>query len=138
MIRLGTRIRLTKREVERFPKITGIEPGNVKSLDALAACIARCHRLYAGEHRDARFLRSIIDRERSRCLGQCALTAFFRCLDNGDRSPAGNGTSPWGLLGTTMLLDWAHKSKDSLHDASIRRQIALHPDGNRAIPRDGH
>jgi hypothetical protein len=72
MIRLDTRIRLTKREVERFTEITGVAPENVKSLDELDACIARCHRLYAGEHRDARFLRSLIDRERSRCLGQCA------------------------------------------------------------------
>jgi hypothetical protein len=44
----------------------------VKPLDELAAYIARCHRLYAGEHRDARFLRWLIDREQLRCLGQSA------------------------------------------------------------------
>jgi hypothetical protein len=72
MIQLGKQIRLTRREIERFTEITGIEPENVKSLDELDVYIARCHRLYAGQHRDARFLRWLIDRERSRCLGQRA------------------------------------------------------------------
>jgi hypothetical protein len=72
MIRLRTRIRLTKREVERFSEITGVAPENVKSLDELATYPARFYRLHAGKHRAARFLRWLIDRERSRCLGQCA------------------------------------------------------------------
>ena len=35
MIRLGNQLRLTGREVERFTRITGIEPVGVKSLDDL-------------------------------------------------------------------------------------------------------
>ena len=42
MIRFGQRIRLTRREVERFTKITGIAPMGVCTLDDLAAYVVRC------------------------------------------------------------------------------------------------
>ena len=37
MIRLGSQIRLTRREVERFRKITDIEPVDIRTLDDLDA-----------------------------------------------------------------------------------------------------
>ena len=42
MIRFGQRIRLTRREVERLTKITGIAPLDVSTLDELAAYLVRC------------------------------------------------------------------------------------------------
>ena len=36
MIRLGSQIRLTRREVERFRKITDIEPVDIRTLDDLS------------------------------------------------------------------------------------------------------
>lgn len=42
MIRLGNRIRLTRKEVERFTMITGFEPVDVKTLDDLADYVRKC------------------------------------------------------------------------------------------------
>ena len=42
MIRLGNQLGLTGREVERFTRITGIEPVGVKSLDDLDDYIDLC------------------------------------------------------------------------------------------------
>jgi hypothetical protein len=60
--------RLTGREVERFTRITGIEPVGVKSLDDLDDYIGRCKDYYQGASHEARFLRWLLDEERSRCL----------------------------------------------------------------------
>ena len=68
MIRLGNQLRLTGREVERFTRITGIEPVGVKSLDDLDDYIGRCKDYYQGASQEARFLRWLLDEERSRCL----------------------------------------------------------------------
>ena len=68
MIRLGNQLRLTGREVERFTRITGIEPVGVKSLDDLDDYIYRCKDHYQGASHEARFLRWLLDEERSRCL----------------------------------------------------------------------
>ena len=68
MIRLGNQLRLTGREVERFTRITGIEPVGVKSLDDLDDYIGRCKDYYQGASHEARFLRWLLDEERSRCL----------------------------------------------------------------------
>jgi hypothetical protein len=68
MIRLGNQLRLTGREVERFTRITGIEPVAVKSLDDLDDYIGRCKDYYQGASHEARFLRWLLDEERSRCL----------------------------------------------------------------------
>lgn len=70
MIRLGDRIRLTSREVERFTLITGFAPEAVKSIHDLDAYIARCKRYYWGTSEDTRFLHWLIDKERERCLGE--------------------------------------------------------------------
>ena len=68
MIRLGNSIRLTRREVERFTKITGIEPVDVRTLDDLDENIRKCKTHFWGESEDTRFLHFLLDDERSRCL----------------------------------------------------------------------
>ena len=67
MIRLGLQIRLTHREVERFRKITDIEPVGIRSLDDLETYIARCKARYWGEPKDTQFLHWLIDCEYARC-----------------------------------------------------------------------
>ncbi len=69
MLRLGNKIRLTPREIERFTKITGFIPVDVKTIDDLDAYVAKCKRYYWGVSEDTRFLHWLIDKERSRCLG---------------------------------------------------------------------
>jgi len=68
MLRLGNHLRLTIREVERFTRITGIEPVGVKSLGDLEDYIRQCKAYYRGGSEEARFLRWLLDEERSRCL----------------------------------------------------------------------
>ena len=68
MIRLGNSIRLTRREVERFTKITGFEPVNVRTLDDLDRYIRKCKAHFWGESEDTRFLHFLLDEERLRCL----------------------------------------------------------------------
>lgn len=68
-IRLGNHIRLTGTEVERFTKITGFVPVNVKTLDDLDAYIKQCKRHYWGVSKDTQFLHWLMDRERLRCVG---------------------------------------------------------------------
>jgi hypothetical protein len=68
MIRLGNSIRLTRREVERFTKITGFEPVNVRTLDDLDRYVRKCKAHYWGESEDTRFLHFLLDEQRSRCL----------------------------------------------------------------------
>ncbi len=67
MIRLGHQIRLTHREVERFTKITAIEPAGVRTLADLEAYIARCKAHYWGASRETQFLHWLIDREMETC-----------------------------------------------------------------------
>lgn len=67
MIHLGSQIRLTRREVERFRKITDIEPVDVRTLDDLDAYIARCKAHYWGVSRETRYLHWLIDREYAQC-----------------------------------------------------------------------
>lgn len=69
MLRCGTQIRLTRREVERFNEITGFEPVNVKSLDDLYAYVKECKVYYWGTSDDTRFLHFLIDRELQAALG---------------------------------------------------------------------
>ena len=68
MLRLGNKLRLTAPEVERFTRITGIEPVGVKSLDDLDDYIDRCKDYYRSASKEARFLHWLLDQERSRCL----------------------------------------------------------------------
>ena len=67
MIRLGSQIRLTRREIERFRKITDIEPVDIRTLDDLDAYIARCKAHYWGVSQETRFLHWLIDREYAQC-----------------------------------------------------------------------
>lgn len=69
MIRLGKRIRLTRREVERFTKITGITPAKVRTRDDLDEYIRQCKAHYWGVSEDTRFLHFLLDVELSRCFG---------------------------------------------------------------------
>jgi hypothetical protein len=69
MLRLGNQVRLTPKEIERLTKITGFEPVNVRTLRDLDAFVAACKRHYWGVSRDTRFLHWLIDKERSRCIG---------------------------------------------------------------------
>jgi hypothetical protein len=68
MLRLGNRIRLTRKEFERFTLITGFEPVDVKTLEDLDAYIANCKQHYWGSSKETRFLHGWLDQERSRCL----------------------------------------------------------------------
>jgi len=68
MIRLGNKIRLTSKEVERFMEITGFKPVGVKTLDDLDAYIKQCKRYYFGVSEETRFLHWLIDKECSHCL----------------------------------------------------------------------
>lgn len=67
MIRLGSQVRLTCREVERFRKITDIEPVGIRTLDDLDAYIARCKAHYWGVSQETQFLHWLIDREYAQC-----------------------------------------------------------------------
>jgi hypothetical protein len=67
MIRLGHQIRLTRREVERFTKITAIEPAGVRTLADLEVYIAHCKAHYWGASRETQFLHWLIDREMETC-----------------------------------------------------------------------
>lgn len=67
MIRLGHQIRLTRSEVERFTKITTIEPEGVHTFADLEAYVARCKAHFWGTSRETRFLHWLIDREADAC-----------------------------------------------------------------------
>jgi hypothetical protein len=67
MIRLGHQVRLTRREVERFTKITDIAPVGIRTLAELDAYIARCKAHYWGVSRETQFLHWLIDSEYERC-----------------------------------------------------------------------
>ena len=71
MLRLGSQIRLTHRELERFTKITGIEPAGIRTASELQAYIARCKGHYWGDSKQTRFLHWLIDRELAACT-RCA------------------------------------------------------------------
>jgi len=68
MIRLNEQIRLTGREVERFVKITALEPADIHTFADFDAYIARCKAHYWGISAETRFLHWLIDRERDRCV----------------------------------------------------------------------
>ncbi len=67
MIRLGQQVRLTRREVERFTKITDIAPVGIRTLADLDSYIARCKVHYWGVSRETQFLHWLIEREYQRC-----------------------------------------------------------------------
>jgi hypothetical protein len=63
-------LRLTRREVERLPLITGFEPIDVRTFDDLERYVRACKRHYWGVSDDTRFLHWLIDREVAACFGQ--------------------------------------------------------------------
>lgn len=67
MIRFKQQIRLTRREIERFKKITDLEPVNIRTLADLATYIEQCKAHYWGISRETQFLHWLIDREYERC-----------------------------------------------------------------------
>ncbi|HMU16478.1 MAG TPA: hypothetical protein PLB41_03410 [Rubrivivax sp.] len=68
MLRLGSRIRLTRREVERLHRITAIEPVDVRTRADLEAYVRRCKAHYWGVSKETQYLHWLIDREVERCL----------------------------------------------------------------------
>lgn len=68
MLRLGSQIRLTRREVERFRRITDIEPAGICTPEDLQSYVKRCKDHYWGVSQDTQFLHWLIDRELERCL----------------------------------------------------------------------
>jgi hypothetical protein len=75
MIRLGSHIRLTRREIARFTRITAIEPARIRTLADLDDYIARCKSHYWGVSRETKFLHWLIDREYRRCRCQVRVAA---------------------------------------------------------------
>ena len=75
MIRLGSHVRLSGREIERFTKITAIEPEGIRTLADLDAYVARCKAHYWGVSRETRFLHWLIDREYHKCRRQVQAAA---------------------------------------------------------------
>ena len=67
MIHLDSQIRLTRREVERFRKITGIESVDIRTFADLENYIARCKAHYRGVSEETQFLHWLIDREYAQC-----------------------------------------------------------------------
>ena len=61
MLKGHTQIRLTRTEVERFTRITGFEPLEVRTLGDLAEYVASCKRHYWGVSEETRFLHWLID-----------------------------------------------------------------------------
>ena len=67
MLRLGSQIRLTRREADRFTKITGVEPVGIRTAADFQAYIDRCKAYYWGVSKQTRCLHWLIDREVELC-----------------------------------------------------------------------
>lgn len=68
MIRLGSQIRLTRKEIEYFRWLTDIEPVGIRTPADLQAYVQKCKAHYWGISQDTQFLHWIIDQEVARCL----------------------------------------------------------------------
>jgi hypothetical protein len=67
----GTKtLRLTRRESDRWVKITGLEPATVRSEVDLRQFVRRCKRHFWGISEDTRFLHFLIDKELRSNLAQ--------------------------------------------------------------------
>ena len=67
MIRLNRQIRLTRKEIEVFSKITGIEPVGIRTPEDLAAYIARCKAHFWGVSEETQFIHWLIDKQYQHC-----------------------------------------------------------------------
>ena len=63
MLRGTKTLRLTRRESDRWVKITGFEPATVRSEADLRQFAQRCKRHFWGTSEDTRFLHFLIDEE---------------------------------------------------------------------------
>lgn len=68
MLRGTSTLRLTRRELARWTKITGFTPAEVRSEADLARFASRCKRYFWGASEDTRFLHFLIDEELQRNL----------------------------------------------------------------------
>lgn len=68
MIRLGSQIRLTRKEIDQLHWLTDIEPAGIRTLADLDAYVAKCKAHYWGMSLDTQFLHWAIDEEVTRCL----------------------------------------------------------------------
>ena len=68
MIRLGSQIRLTRREIEYFHWLTDIEPVGIRTSADLQTYVSKCKAHYWGVSQDTQFLHWMIDQEVARCL----------------------------------------------------------------------
>ena len=68
MIRLGSQILLTHKEIEYFRWLTDIEPAGIRTCADLDAYVAQCKAHYWGVSQDTQFLHWMIDQEVARCL----------------------------------------------------------------------
>lgn len=68
MLRGTSTLRLTRRELARWTKITGFTPGEVRSEADLARFALRCKRYFWGTSEDTRFVHFLIDEELQRNL----------------------------------------------------------------------
>lgn len=68
MLRTGKQIRLTRREIERFTKITVFEPEGIRCLADLDAYVKRCMHYYWCVSADTQFLHWLIEKEYQGCL----------------------------------------------------------------------
>lgn len=69
MIHLNDSIRLTTRDTERWVKITGFAPGDIRTIGQLDAYVQRCKTYYWGTSKETRYLHWLIDHERAIQLG---------------------------------------------------------------------
>jgi hypothetical protein len=67
MIQLNDQIRLTRKEIEVFTKITDIEPVDIRTLGDLETHVARCKAHYWGVSEQTEFIHWLIDREYRQC-----------------------------------------------------------------------
>ena len=70
MLRGTKTLRLTRRESDRWVKITGFEPATVRSKADLRQFVQRCKRHFWGTSKDTRFLHLLIDEELRSNLAQ--------------------------------------------------------------------
>jgi hypothetical protein len=68
MLRGASTLRLTRRELARWAKITGFMPIDVRSEADLTRFALRCKRHFWGTSEDTRFLHFLIDEELRRNL----------------------------------------------------------------------
>jgi len=75
MLKSAAAIRLTRPELDRWSRITGFEPVDVRTVDELRRYVAACKRYYWGSSDETRFLYWLMDEEAARCMAGLLMTA---------------------------------------------------------------